>query len=120
MIERISNLPDHVLGFEAKGVVTASDYEKVLIPAVEKLFSRQSKVRLLYQLGAQFKSFEAAAMWDDAKLGLKHFASWERLAVVTDLEWIRGAIKIFRHTMPGEVRLFQNSELAEATRWVSA
>jgi len=119
MIEKISGLPDNVLGFAAKGVVTANDYEKILIPEVERLFRRQNKVRLLYDLGEEFTGFEAAAMWDDAKLGLKHFASWDRLAVVTDIEWIRGAIKVFRHAMPGEVRLFGNRELAEAKRWIS-
>ena len=31
MIERIPGLPENVLGFAAKGTVTADDYESVLI-----------------------------------------------------------------------------------------
>jgi hypothetical protein len=95
MIEKIPNLPDNVLGFVAKGRVTADDYEKVIIPAAEALFSRLGKARLLYQLGEDVSGFEAAAMWDDTKLGLKHLTGWEH------------------------VRLFHNRELAEATRWIS-
>jgi hypothetical protein len=120
MVDQISGLPDSVLGFTAKGTVTANDYESVIIPAVEALFSRQSKVRFLYHLGEDFSGFEAAAIWDDTKLGLKHLAGWEKLAVVSDIEWIRVAIKVFGLAIPGHVRVFHNCELAEAKRWVTA
>jgi hypothetical protein len=119
MIEKISNLPDSVLGFTAKGTVTAKDYESVIIPAVEALFSRRSRVRFLYHLGKDFSGFEAAAMWDDAKLGLKHLTGWERIAVVSDIDWIRTAVRVFALAMPGQIRVFHNSELTEAVRWIS-
>jgi hypothetical protein len=119
MVEQIPDLPDNALGFVAKGTVTANDYESVIIPAVEELFSRQNKVRFLYHLGEDFSGFEAAAMWDDTKLGLKHLSGWERMAVVSDVEWVRAAIKIFGLAIPGHVRVFHNSELAEATRWIT-
>jgi len=119
MVEQIPNLPDNVLGFTAKGTVTANDYDSVIIPAVEALFSRQSKVRFLYHLGEDFSGFEAAAMWDDTKLGLKHLGGWERMAVVSDVEWVRAAVKVFGLAIPGHVRVFHNRELAEATRWIA-
>lgn len=119
MIEQIQNLPDNTLGFVAKGTVTATDYESVIIPAVEALFSRRSKVRLLYHLGPDFSGFEAAAMWDDAKIGLKHIGGWERIAVVSDIEWIRTGIKVFGLAIPGHVRVFHNSELADAKQWIA-
>jgi hypothetical protein len=118
MVERIPNLPDTVLGFRAKGKVTAKDYESVIIPAVEAMFSRRDKVRFLYHLGEDFSGFEAAAVWDDTKLGLKHFSGWERLAVVSDVEWIRAAVRVFGIAMPGHVRVFHNRELTEAIGWV--
>jgi SpoIIAA-like len=119
MIEEIPDLPDNVLGFTAKGTVTANDYESVIIPAVEELFSRKDKVRFLYQLSEDFTGFEASAMWDDTKLGLKHLSGWERMAIVSDIEWVRAAIKIFGLIIPGQVRVFHNKELALATRWIS-
>ena len=45
MIEKIADLPDNVLGFSAKGKLTMNDYETIIIPAVEDLFSRKKKVR---------------------------------------------------------------------------
>jgi hypothetical protein len=119
MVEQIPHLPSNVLGFTARGKVTAEDYESVIIPAVDALFAREGKVRFLYHLGEAFSGFEAAAMWDDAKLGLKHLKGWERMALVSDIEWVRMAVKVFGLAIPGHVRVFQNHELAEATRWVT-
>ncbi len=119
MVEKIPGLPDNVLGFAAQGTVTAHDYTSIIIPAVEGLFSRREKVRFLYHLGEAVTGFEAAALWDDTKLGLRHLSGWERLAIVSDIEWVRIAIRIFGLAMPGHVRVFHNSELAEATRWIS-
>jgi SpoIIAA-like len=118
VIEKIPNLPDNVIGFSATGKVTADDYESVIIPAVEALLAHHGKVRFLYHLGAEFAGFEPAAMWDDTKLGLKHLAHWEKMALVSDVEWIRAAVKIFGLAIPGHVRVFRNSELAAAQRWV--
>lgn len=118
MVERIPGLPDHVLGFSAKGTVTADDYESILIPAVEGVLAHEKKVRFLYHLGEDFEGFEAAALWDDAKLGLAHLSEWEKLAVVSDVEWIRVALKVFGIAIPAHVRVFHNAELDEAVRWV--
>jgi hypothetical protein len=119
MVETIPDLPENVLGFSAKGKVTSDDYESVIIPAVETMFASEEKVRFLYHLGQEFTGFEGAAMWDDAKLGLKHLRGWEKMAVVSDIEWIRVTLKAFGLVIPGHVRVFHNSELPEAKRWVT-
>ncbi|RII27164.1 MAG: hypothetical protein CXR31_07885 [Geobacter sp.] len=118
MLERIQGLPENVLGFEAKGEVTGADYESVLIPAVEKMLAQRKSIRFLYHLGNEFTGFNAKAMWDDAKVGLQHLAAWERVAVVTDVEWIRVAMKAFGFVLSGKLRVFGNNELMEARRWL--
>lgn len=119
MIEEIKGLPGNVIGFTAKGKVTSEDYEKVLIPAIEKELKENKKVRFLYHLGEDFVGFEAGAMWDDAKVGLSHYSAWEKVAVVTDIEWLRVMMKVFGFAMPGEVRVFGNNEFSEAVKWLS-
>lgn len=119
MIEYIPGLPDGVLGFSAKGTVTGKDYETVIVPAVEAQFARKKAVRCLYHLGKEFTGFEAAAMWDDTKIGFKHLTGWERIAVVSDVAWIRSAIEAFALVMPGRLRVFHNRELADAKRWIT-
>jgi SpoIIAA-like len=119
MIRTIPDLPDHVLGFTASGKVTAADYESVIVPAVEHELKARRRVRLLYHLGADFAGFDMGALWADAKIGLHHPAAWERVALVSDVDWLRSATKVLGFAMPGRVRVFANSELAEATRWVA-
>ena len=119
MLERIQGLPENVLGFKAKGEVTGADYESVLIPAVEELLARQKSIRFLYHLGEEFMGFDAKAMWDDARVGLQHLTAWERVAVVSDVGWLRAAVKAFGFVMPGHVKVFGNSELEVARRWLS-
>jgi len=119
MIKIIQGMPDNTLGFEASGKVTGNDYETVLIPAVEEKLKAFPKVRLLYHLGSDFTGYDMEAMWDDAKIGFKHMKAWERIAVVTDTEWIVKAVHAFGFTMPGRVRVFKNDELSDAKKWLA-
>lgn len=52
-------------------------------------------------------------------VGLKHHSSWERLAVVTDKEWMRNAIAAFGWVSPGEQRVFEPDQLDAAKSWVA-
>ena len=72
MIEIIPDMPDEVVAVSAKGTVTGEDYDNVLVPAIEERLKRHHKIRMLYQLGPEFSSFTAVAMWDDARVGIRH------------------------------------------------
>lgn len=120
MIEMIQGLPEGVIGARAVGSVTAEDYESILMPAVEGALSAHDKVRMLYVLGAEFEGYDSEAALDDTRMGLRHWADFERIAVVTDHSVLRTAIKGFGFLMPGEVRVFSVDELESARAWVSA
>lgn len=118
MLEVLKDLPDHVLGLSAKGEVTADDYRRVLVPSVESRLSRHKRLRLLYVLGDAFTGFSAGAAWEDAKVGMRHFTSFERVAVVSDADWIRGMIRAFGFVLPGEVRVFDGDDADDARAWI--
>jgi len=118
MIETIEGLPDGVIGFEAAGEVSADDYRDVLVPAIEAALRGGERLSLLYVLGERFDGMSAGAMWQDTKLGLEHPRSWQRLAIVTDVEWIGHAIKAFAWTIPAEVRVFALADRGEAEAWL--
>lgn len=120
MIESIPDLPGQVVGIVASGQVTASDYETVVIPAIESALTTHESVRILYQLGPAFTGFTSGAMWDDMRLGMAHLKAWEKIAIVTDLDWVAGATRIFRFVMPCPVKVFSNDEFAVAARWITA
>ena len=119
MIEVMTDLPERVLGLKASGEVTAEDYRTVLVPAVEAQLTRHEKVRLLYVFGDEFKGYTGGAAWEDAKVGMKHLTSFERVAIVTDVDWIEKTIKAFGFAVPGEVRVFDDDDLEAARQWIS-
>jgi SpoIIAA-like len=120
MLERITDLPDNVVGLVAKGKLTSEDYEQVLIPAVNQTLEGHEKVRLLYVLGGEFDGMSAGAIWDDTRVGFSHVTRWEKIAVVTDKDWLRHSVDIFGYLMPGEVKAFPLAEEPAARAWVAA
>ncbi len=120
MIETIEGFPDDVVGILAKGEVTRKDYLETVIPTIEKALKRKTKLRLYYQLGSEFTGIDLGAEWEDFKLGIEHLSRWERVAVVTDVAWIRHLVGAFRFLMPGELRVFTAAEILEARKWIVA
>ncbi len=120
MIEQIAALPAGTLGFRAHGQVTAEDYERVVVPDVEAAFALNRKLRLLYVTADDFTGFDPGAMWNDIKLGARHFSGWERVALVTDVPWLRAAAAAMGFMVPAEFRLFAAPDLADARRWITA
>ena len=120
MIELVQGLPANVVGVRGSGEITADDYRNVLIPAVEEKLSAHGRIRLLYVLDSNVEGYSASAAWEDAKIGMKHLTAWDRIAVVTDIDWIESAIKAVGFALPCEVRLFDDDELDDAREWISA
>jgi len=118
MIENIETFPDNVIALVAKGQVTKKDYQEVVIPRVESALKKQAKIRLYYELGSQFTGIDPGAMWEDLKVGVEHLTRWERMALVTDVDWIRHMVNAFRFIMPGQLRVFATAQAAEARAWI--
>ena len=109
MIQVIDGLPSNVVGFKAVGDIDAGDYKDTLDPAIDEALQVHDKIRLLYVLGDEFDDYSGGAMWEDTKLGLRRWSSWEKIAVVTDEDGISRGIKAFGWMVPGEVKVFATS-----------
>lgn len=119
MIRLLSDMPPGVLGLEAIDDVEAEDYANVVLPAVDAAIAQHGKVRLVYVLGSEFDDYESEAVWEDIKLGVRHPASFERIAVVTDADWARPAMRIFSVLWPGRARAFPLAQLGAAKAWAA-
>ncbi len=121
MVEPIADMPAGTHGFRLSGRLTHDEYFQILNPIQEQL-ERGDKVSFLIETAPDFHGLEMSAMWEDVKraptLGVKHRDQWERLAVVTDTDWMRHAMTAFGWLMPGELRVFQPGELEQAKAWV--
>jgi hypothetical protein len=49
---------------------------------------------------------------------MEHIRHWERIAIVTDVDWIGNSIKVFGFLIPGEVRLFALAQADQARAWI--
>ena len=119
MIEYIQDMPDSVAAVYVKGKLTGEDYKSVLIPAIEDLLTRHDKIRLLCRFDDDF-SFDGSAIWQDATFGLKNLTKWEKMAIVTDKDWLRHSTSFFSFMVPGEMKVFTNAQLEEAKAWIAA
>ena len=114
-------MPTGTLGFRLSGRMTREEYFKVLDPVREKL-ERGEQVSFLVETADDFAGLDLGALWEDMKaagsVGLKYRSSWERLAVVTDKDWIRHGTAAVGWMIPGEIRVFEPAELEQAKAWL--
>lgn len=92
MLRKRQDMPHGTIGFEAVGDVEDDDYEEVLAPALRQWITERGKIRLLYLLGPRLREYEGDALAEEAKFVARHPTSYERIAVVSDEEWLRPAL----------------------------
>jgi len=52
-------------------------------------------------------------------MGMKHLASWDRIALVSDHPMINSLARFFGHIFPCPVRIYKNADLEEAKKWIT-
>ena len=114
MLELIDGLPGNVVGIAVSGRLTKQDYEDLLVPAMQKSLRRHEKIRLYYELNSRFPG----AAWDELDLGLEHASRCERVAIVTDIGWVRLTVKALRFLIPSEIRVFATIQADEGRAWI--
>lgn len=118
MVDPLSDLPEGVIGFRIDGELEAWDYTDALIPAVEAA-AAAGGVRAVMVI-ADWAGFGKGALKQDAKLGFEHLTKLERLALVTDVEWMHHAMHLFGWAVPGELKVFALDDLEAAIEWAAA
>ena len=122
MAEVILDMPPGTLGFRVSGRLTRDDYAEVLVAPLREAVEAGRRLRVLYAIGPELH-MQPGAVWEDlkveAELGIRHRDAWERIAVVTDLNWLWRAFELFSWMVPGEMRLFRESEFEQAKAWLA-
>lgn len=122
MIEQLAGMPQGTIGFRVAGDVSREDYTETLVPALHAAMEAGGGLRTLYLI-EDLDELEAGALWEDSKLGfdlgVRHHGDWMRSAIVTDIEWMARATRLFAWMIPGEARVFPAAELAQAKSWIA-
>ncbi len=116
-MKELSDLPAGVIGFEASGRIRAEDYRDVVLPALERA-AAAGEVRFVIVM-RDFDGMSGGAVWQDLKVGFEHLRKWKRIALVTDIAWMRDLTSLFGWMTPGEVRTFSLAQQDEAITWAA-
>jgi SpoIIAA-like len=122
MVERLNDMPPGTLGFRVDGDVERKDYDNLLVPVLQTAAVGGGGLRTLYLI-EDIDDIEPSALWADTKLGfdlgVRHHKEWVRSAIVTDIDWMAHATKLFAWMIPGEAKVFPIAELEQAKAWVA-
>jgi hypothetical protein len=121
MIGPIEDMPAGTIGLQASGKLSREDYHDVLEPALNRAVA-SGELRLMFLL-TDFDGLEPGAWLEDVKTGLKAWvrdhSAWRRFALVTDVEWVERAMRLFAWVAPGEVMTFGLGQVEQAKSWVA-
>jgi SpoIIAA-like len=122
MVNAVADLPSGVLGFRASGRVTVNELDQVT-QAVNAALGRHEPLNFYIELADDFEGLDRDAArqgrHDALAVGLRHRKSWQRLALVTDQDWVRNYLNAFGSIVPGELRVFEPSRRGEARSWLT-
>src|SRR6476620_2003213 len=93
MLKRMTDVPAGTYGFEAIGEVEDDDWERAVEPVLRQAIADGQKIRLLYLFGPQAHDLEGDAVTADAGFRARHATAFERVAVVSDEDWLRPAMR---------------------------
>ena len=119
MLRRMTDMPAGTIGFEAIGEVEDDDWEQAVEPVLRREIADGRKVRLLYLLGPEAREVEGDAMTADSGFRARHATSFDRVAVVSDEDWMRPALRALSFLLPGKAKGFRVHELAAAKTWLA-
>src|SRR4051794_27045513 len=101
MLRPMTDMPVGTIGFEAIGEVEDDDWEDAVEPVLRQEIAAGNKLRLLYLLGTRSDDVEGDAIKAEAGFQARHAKEFERVAVVTDENWVKPALRALSFLMPG-------------------
>ena len=92
------------------------DYRQ-FVPQIETILTAAGKVRLFIQF-EDFHGWDVHAAWDDVKFAIRHYADFERIAMVGDRKWEKWMAALCKPFTKAKVRYFDQTEVVAAWQWL--
>lgn len=120
MLELITVKPKNLIAYRVEGKVTAQDFERVA-KVIEDRLEEQDDVAVYAQIDS-LEGMEPTAVVKDVAFGIRNagkLSKVDRVAVVTDEDWIQNATKVEDAVLPGiDMSAFPKAESERAMAWV--
>lgn len=116
MLSFIPSQDPHTLAFEVSGTVTKEDLQK-LEQSIKENFSKDQPFNA-YAVMQEVKMPTAKALIEEAKIDMKRWSQYNKLAVVSEKKWLETMTTI-SDFLPGiKVEHFNMDEMEKAWNWI--
>ena len=113
-LERSDN--DIYLTLKMQGTLTHQDYQR-LTPMIDSALQNSPERCLkVYVDITELEGWQAQALWDDFKFGIKHNKNFSKIALLGNEQWQHVAAKVGNWFISGELQYFADSQ--KALEWL--
>lgn len=116
MIETMTGLAPHTIGFKMSGKLHDEDYKK-FVPLVDAEIAKEGKINLLAQF-QDFHGWDAKALWDDIKFSTTHCTKIKRIALVGEKKWEKWMAGVCKPFTMAKIRYFDAAQIDVAKKWL--
>jgi hypothetical protein len=117
MIELLTGLPEHTVGFKMSGKLHDEDYKK-FVPQVDAEIAEAGKINILAQFH-DFRGWDAKALWEDIKFSTTHCTKFKKIALVGEKTWEKWMAKVCKPFTMAKIKYFDVSEIEAAKKWLT-
>jgi hypothetical protein len=117
MIEILTGLPAHTVGFKMSGKLHDEDY-KQFVPLLDAEIAREGKVNVLAQFH-DFHGWDAKALWDDIKFSTTHCTKFRKIVLVGDKKWEKWMAAVCKPFTMAKIRYFEANQIESAKQWLA-
>lgn len=96
--------------------LTNEDYER-LHPELDAEIERHGEVRLVWDM-RDFEGWTPGALWEDAKLDLRHNSDVSRLAMIGETRWQEWMARLTKPFDHAQVHYFDAADRETAYEWI--
>ena len=121
MLHKLDFKEEHVAGFRWEGKFDEKAFKQSLVQFVPELQMR-SRLNVYFEV-VSLTEVEAKAIWDEMKFDLQNFKDLqkkiEKVALVTDMSWMRTMAEASSSVIPGiRLKSFKFDEAEAAKTWI--
>jgi len=119
MVELLNDFPPYVAAYKATGHVNKEEYEHVVMARINEVAAHYGKINFLVLMETEVWDYSFGSLVDYVKMTFEHFKQWNRLAVVSNEQWVNKVYDVLGGLVYGEVKSFKIYQYEEARQWIS-